>query len=74
MYTCVCVLACVCMHTYMTFYIYLSILSENYSHICLLKMFLFNSEYSTFCWANQYDVDPVNEKLARMPESKVNLF
>lgn len=40
----------------------------------LSKEFLFNSEYSTFCWANQYDVDPICEGLAGMPESKENLF
>lgn len=40
----------------------------------LFKKILFNNEYSTFCWANQYDVDIIYEIFSRMPEYKMNLF
>lgn len=40
-----------------------------------LKKIPFNNKYNTFCWANQYDIDPICEKVARDPqESKMNLF
>lgn len=63
------------------FYIWnLGILWEICSHICVFRKFLFNSEYSTFCWANQYDwyqyVKDIQyvKDLAGMPESKMDLF
>lgn len=70
MYVCVCyIYVHVCLH------LYLGIFWEIYDHICLLKKIPFNNKYNTFCWANQYDIDPICEKVARDPqESKMNLF
>lgn len=62
------------MYTRDFLHLYQGILWEICSHISLKKKFLLNNEYRTFCWANQYDVDPICEKFAGMPESKMDLF
>ncbi|EAX09007.1 hCG2011941, partial [Homo sapiens] len=61
-------------YVHVCFHLYLGIFWEIYGHMSLKKI-PFNNKYNTFCWANQYDIDPICEKVAREPqESKMILF